>query len=164
MPSTAFNFEKFAAIIREIVPRNDVSFAADHPVVGGVIVFGALAGLFGGVAVTPSTGSSTFLAINVCIGTALGLAGSYGAVVLISRHFKVDVVQPLGFGMLGLAASLGIAELVASLFRRAIASEWIYLAFALAGAFGGGYFGLLKSRRRSTAHRPDDEWSIENPE
>jgi hypothetical protein len=93
IPGTEPAFQELRDTIQEVVPFPRPGRSADHPMVGMVYLFGALAGLFGGALLTPNNANDSTLRLFVLCGTILGAAGSILLVWTYDRFLKTSVVQ-----------------------------------------------------------------------
>ncbi len=145
--SSERGYKELRDTIQELVPFTRPGFSSDHPMMGYVYLFGAVAGLFGGAVLTPRNANDSTLGLFVLIGTILGVASSFLMVWTCDRFLKTSVVQPIGFGVVGgfIGMMVTIPMLVAG---------WDILPMAMVIIFTavcGGAFGVRKQLREQQA-------------
>lgn len=109
IPGHATNYDQLVEFLQRTVPVRTVATGTDHPLMGYVYVAGALAGLFGGVYLTPRNAADSVLGIFVIVGAFLGILASRALVVLADRYLRIGIAPPIAYGLIGLIAGLTVA-------------------------------------------------------
>ena len=131
--------------IQNLVPKTQPGFSSDHPLMGMVYLGGCLAGLFGGVMLTPKNAPDSTLGLFVLGGSILGTVASH-LLVQAGDRFKVSLAEPIGFGIVGAVAG----TFVTRMFGPMIGWNFTPMIVLVSCGFCAGVcFGIWKQRQRA---------------
>jgi hypothetical protein len=142
-------FAELSTALAAFSEPNRLEYPLENPALGvfaGLVYFGgALVGLIAGLCCVPRAAGAEIVALILMCGGVCGLMASKLLIVYAYLWWQVELIKPLGYGLLGAALALFVGVKLGP----NVAWDWRFTFLPIPLAFlGGVVFGMMLNRRR----------------
>ena len=144
IPRTHKNYSEVRGFLKELKPLADPGFDTDHPMMPIVYAGAALLGLAVAFLAMPIGANEAMVGLTALAGGFVGVVVAYVIVSIFDRKLKIGLVQPIGFGVVGLLVGVVLSQLFGAAVRWE--QSVILSTIAVCGVLGL-CFGVFRQRR-----------------